>query len=258
MARKSKYMTGVPFTAEVSDAIRHHVGAGRELENARKDAFEDRNAAVEEINDIADEDSDEAHEARTRHSKAIIQIDSLTERIAWHNKQVKQFVEKADEPELDFMYDMPPDAKAESKKKAEAEQMKLGGQRDDRPVGGSNLPKTQAGAPAHERGVGKPGKKPRPAAPDASMGEGHNEHFNVSVNELDCREDIKGKLILVGLNTVADVVRAAEKSADPVAELEHLAVLTDAAAKNLWKSVTKFRSEHRKAAAAAEKEGAIL
>mgnify|MGYP006921293161 CR=1 FL=1 len=253
MARKSKYMTGKPFTPEVSDAIRHHVGVGRELENARKDAFEDRNAAVEEINEIADEDSDEAHEARTRHSKAIIQIDSLTERIAWHNKQVKQFVEKADEPELDFMYDMPPDAKAEAKKKADAEQMKLG---DGKPVGGRGLPAAGPGSPAHERGVGKPGKKPAASA-DASRGDGHNEHFKVHVNELDMQERLIGLCVTAGIVHVIDFIELMNECPT----VPDICVRTNWDAKDvkaIVAAVEKFRKKHRKAAAEVEKEGAIL
>ncbi len=261
MPKKSKYMTGKPFTAEVSDAIRHHVGAGRELENARKDAFEDRNAALEEINEIDDEESDEALEARSRHSKAIQQIDSLSERISWHTSQVKKMVEKPDEPELEFMYDMPPEdavKKAAEKKKAGADQMKIGGgAHDNRPVGGRNLPAAGAGSPAHERGIGKPGKKPKPASPDASLGDGHNEHFKVHVNELDMPERVIGLCVKAELVQILDVVNLmAECPTVP-----DLCVKLDWDAKDakaLTAAVEKFRKKHRQAASAVEKKGAIL
>lgn len=50
--KRSKFDKPDPFMLEVCNAIRHHVGSRIELESKRKAAFENRDAALAEINDV--------------------------------------------------------------------------------------------------------------------------------------------------------------------------------------------------------------
>ena len=50
--KRSKFDKPDPFMLEVCNAIRHHVGSRVELESKRKAAFENRDAALAEINDV--------------------------------------------------------------------------------------------------------------------------------------------------------------------------------------------------------------
>lgn len=145
MAKKSKHMSGQAFSIAVCDAIRHHVGEVKALESKRSNAFDDRDAAIEELGEMEGE-SDEAHELKCRHSDAIVLIDALSSRIKWHRGQIEDLVEKADEPSLDFMYEMPAEPTKKDPKQGELKDVA----KDARPVG-------------------RPGK-PKPEAPDPSKG----------------------------------------------------------------------------------------
>ena len=216
---KSKHMKGTPFDAKVCDAIRHHIGERLVLEVKRGKAFEDRDAALAEIAEIESRDCREYGELCRRHSEAVQAIETLGKSVKWHQNQVDELVEKADEPQLDFMYDPPEEP---------TKQLKLAGV-----------------AP-----VGKPGR-PRPEGPDPSLGDGVDEHLRASVNELDCREDIKGKLIDAGFTTVGRVAAAIDQEQD-------LAVLLNASKSTVhavMKSVKAYREKHRRAAMETERAG---
>ena len=118
--KRSKFDKPAPFMLEVCNAIRHHVGSRVELESRRKGAFESRDAAIAEINDVraamilgdgADRSKakleDELLHAQARHSQAITEIDELQKTIRWHASQIDEMVTRADEPELDVLYEMP-------------------------------------------------------------------------------------------------------------------------------------------------------
>lgn len=175
-AKKSKHMTGKAFTIDVCDAVRHHVGCRKVLESNRKKAFEDRDAAIAELNDLKDKHSPEALKIKERHSDAIIQIDDLSTRIKFHSNQVDELVEKADEPEFEFMYDLEDTLEKE----------------DDRPVGKPGTPKPVKG------------KKGEPV-PEAEQPEGYNQHLTASVNELGCNDSAKQKLIDGGFVTIGQL-----------------------------------------------------
>lgn len=222
MSKKSKHMTGKAFSVEVCDAIRHHIGERKALESKRVNAFEDRDAALEAKRDIDDHDCGEYLEACKRHSDAIAAIDGLSASIKWHRNQIDDLVDKADEPQLDFMYHPP----AEDHK---PKQLKLAGEQPETlPVGR----------------VGKPGK-PRPEAPDPSKGDGVDEHLNASVQELDCREDLKAKLTAAGLTTVGRVIAAIE---DKEKDLRDVINVGENLASAIKKAVKAYRAKHRKAA----------
>lgn len=100
------------------------------------------------------------------------------------------------------------------------------------------------------RPVGRPGPKPKPETPDPSKGDGVEEHLKASVNELDVNESIKSKLLECGLTTVGRVVVFLEDTTKDHREILNCGENVFSAIK---KSVGKFRTAHRKAAAAAEK-----
>jgi hypothetical protein len=236
-SKKSKHSKDEAFSLDVSNAIRHHTGERKALESKRVIAFEDRDAALEEKNELDDKGSDAYLEACRRHSDAIGEIDRLSSQIKWHRNQIDELVEKADEPQLDFMYEPP----VEPVKK-DPRQMKLGdglGQGEKK---------------ADTRPVGRPGPV-KPAAPSPEMGvAGVDEHLQASVNELDIREDLKGLLIKSHMPTVNVVVGWMEKSngTNPVGtEAENLASGCDGidlkGAKAICKAVKAFRAAHRNA-----------
>lgn len=94
------------------------------------------------------------------------------------------------------------------------------------------------------RPVGRPGK-PKPEAPDPSKGDGVDEHLNASVAELDCRENVKGKLIDAGLTTVGRVVAVLE---DDKQDLRDLLNCGENVASEIKKAVKQYRDKHRRAA----------
>ena len=231
-AKQSKHMKDVAFSLEVCNAIRHHIGERMALDSKRVIAFEDRDAAIEEKNEIDDHESDAYFEACRRHSDAIAAIDSLNARIKWHRNQVDEMVEKADSPQLDFMYEPP----VEPAKK-DPRQMKIG---DGLGEGEKK---------ADTRPVGRPGPA-KPAAPSPEMGDGVDEHLKTSVNELDLREDIKGKLIKHQFNTVHQLVAQmacqGESEADALMSVVEDS-MTLAECKAVCKAVKTFRVKHRDA-----------
>lgn len=103
------------------------------------------------------------------------------------------------------------------------------------------------------RPVGRPGPKPKPEQPDASKGDGVDEHLNASVNELNITGVDKAALINAGFKTIGQVVAAAEKADNAIQEIARLTNVSEPFAKAIWVAVKKFRKTHRQAAAAAEK-----
>ncbi len=100
------------------------------------------------------------------------------------------------------------------------------------------------------RPVGRPGPKPKPETPDPSKGDGVDEHLNASVNELDLRENLKGKLIAAGLTTVGRVAAILDDVAKSIRDELNCG---ENIASEIKASVKKFRKEHRSAAMKVEK-----
>lgn len=212
--KKSKFATGKPFAVEVADAMRHHVGTRKVLENNRKNAFEDRDAALAELASLKDKHSPDALKVKERHSDAVCQIEDLSKRIKFHSNQLDDLVENADAPELEFMYDMPDEPAIKEDK--DQQQFK---------------------------GVGRPGKKPA-AAPDPGQGTGVDEHLRVSINELDIAENVRGKILKAGYEQVIQVVMLLDQNS-----VDHRRVLdlNENQYSALKKSIEAFRAKHTKA-----------
>src|SRR3990167_60427 len=64
----------IPFSLEVSNAIRHHVGRRKDLESKRKSALNDRDAALDDKHSLKDKGSKEYLDASHRHSDAVASI----------------------------------------------------------------------------------------------------------------------------------------------------------------------------------------
>ena len=186
----NKWATQKPFPIEVCDTLRFHIGSRDVAENNRKNAFADRDAALEEKTECRDRESPEYKTACINHSDAVQRIEALQTEIAWHNKQIGVIVANADKPQqLELSLEMP----EAPKKKVDKDQMEFGeGEKKVKPVG-------------------RPGPV-KPGHPDASLGDGVAEHLKVSVLELDLPENLKGKLRKLGYETVGSVIVAIDKA----------------------------------------------
>jgi hypothetical protein len=225
MAKKdNKWATGKPFSIEICDTLRFHVGAREVAENNRKNAFADRDAALDEIAELKDPKSPEYIQAKCNHSDAILRIDSLNNEIKWHNTQIGDIVGNADKPQqLELSLEVP---EPKPRKKDDG-QLELGeGEKQTKPVG-------------------RPGPV-RPEQPDPSLADGEDQHLAASVHELDVREDIKGKLIDAGLTKIAHLAKICD-GPDAVHEMGSKANCDVTVAMALIASVKSYRSKHRKA-----------
>lgn len=210
MSKKSKFMTGVAFPVQICDAIRHHIGTEKVLESKRKIAFEDRDAAVAELEELEDHDSPEAMKLKGRHSDATLQIDSLDKQMRFHRNQVKELVEKPDEPKLDFEYEMPPEP-------AKPKQLKLGeGEKDDRPVG---------------------------RKPEAPVPVGENQHLAASITELGLADHVCANLKKQGFETVNHLVMHQNKGKRFI----EIHAISEVGAKDIEKALSAYLKKHNKA-----------
>lgn len=237
-AKKTKFDKSEPFFLQVCNAIRFHVGRQKELEGERAEAFDARDAALAELREIearrsgGDDDeptlsAEEIVELKAKHSDAVCKIEDLRSRISWHHKQVIDLVTKADTPGLDILYERP---------ESPSEPVKA---------------KEPAGDAAEGKGVGRPGSKPKPIAPDPALADGVDQHLATSINELDMPERVKGLLINAGLLKVGNLIDIIDADKDIGAE----ANLSAKQAEDVKKAVAAFRRKHRKAAREAEREG---
>lgn len=221
--RANKFATGKPFSIKVSDAIRFHLGERKALESKRKRAFEDRDNALAELNKCRG--TPEADHWKVKHSDAVLELYELDASIKWHTKQVAEIVEKADDPQMELEFDVPAEAKFPKPAKK---------------------PEAPTPAPANDtRPVGRPGK----SAADPARAVGVDEHLAVSVNELDMRDDLKGKLNAAGVEKISQLVLIVD---DPAVDLVAAIDCSEAEAKAIKKALKSYRSEHRQAARDAE------
>lgn len=183
MAKTSKHAKKEPFPLDVSNLIRHHQGEIKARESQRVGAFEDRDAALAELEELKASDSPEAREAKIRHSDAERRIERLVARIKWHRKQLAEAIDGADEGKLKFMYDIDDDEDAQltlhKPKKADKPE------EPEKP----------------KRPVGRPRKESEPTTP------GLDEHLAADVNELDCNDQCKSKLKEAGFETIGDIAK---------------------------------------------------
>lgn len=104
--------------------------------------------------------------------------------------------------------------------------------------------------PKDDRPVGVKPEEPVPV--------GENQHLASSINELDVREDIKGKLIAAGVTTMAGLFARLEHDDISGTGISELANITPELAKSVVAAAKKWQKAQRKAAIEVEKEGAIL
>lgn len=191
--------------------------------------------ARSELNELGakDETSEEFRIAAARKERCLRVRDFLKDRLNTLSDKIDAAVAKAakGENELLDVFD-----RSEFVAKPKAEDL-------------YQLPKPEA--PADPRPVGRVGKpgKTRPEAPDPSKGDGVDEHLNASVQELDCRENIKAKLTAAGLTTIGRVVAAIENKKT---DLRDVIDVGENIASEIKKAVKAFRARHRKAALEAD------
>lgn len=227
MSKKSKHAKGTAFSVEVCDAIRHHVGEIAALESKRKNAFADRDAAIESLSQLKDHSSKESITAKSMHSDAVREIDALSCGIKWHRGQIDAIVGQVDAPQLDLPFD-PPD---EDDDLEDDKQLKL---KDDRPVG---------------RVGGKPGPV-KPAKPDPAVGTGQDEHLSASISELSITDHTRDKITAAGYQTVRQVIEVLE---DKKRDACDVFGITYKQLETLMAQVQKYRKAHRKAMVEAER-----
>lgn len=196
------YAFDTPFTLNVSNGVRFHLGTINVLEANRKTRFGDRDAAYELIQSTSDQDK---INAKAQHSDAIVDIARLDRLIKWHRSQVYELVRDAD-TKLDFKPVLTPplavtDPAAAKKQAQEDEdsdepgdvegQLKLAGVVDDEHHDDDD--------DATLRPVG------RIESQAESLPTGVNQHLTASVNELDINDGLKHKLIANEIATMADL-----------------------------------------------------
>lgn len=104
----------------------------------------------------------------------------------------------------------------------------------------------------------RPVGRPKAETPEPPIAEGENQHLKASVNELDCIEKHKGKLINAGITTMGRLFEIMESDSIEALMLSEKADVTPAAARQIVAAATKWKKAHRKAAREAESEGPIL
>lgn len=115
----SRHAQSEPFSLVVCNAIRHHVAELAEATRARKLAFEERDVALEALDDNPDD-----HAEKERHSDAVRKIETISKRIKWHQGQIEKTVAEADSPGFDFVYEMPEDREI-ARRRADAKQGRI-------------------------------------------------------------------------------------------------------------------------------------
>jgi hypothetical protein len=79
-----------------------------------------------------------------------------------------------------------------------------------------------------------------------------DEHLKAHVNELDCREDLKGKLVSAGLTTIGAVAYIIDGDGD----LRDKAEINENQASEIKRAVKAYRKKHRSAAREVESAAA--
>lgn len=223
---KSKFATGKSFPVKACDAIRHHLGMIKSLESKRINAFKDRDAAlIDKRAAVLDKDSDEYKGACTRHSDAIDLIDSSKRQKAWHDKQIDDLVDNADDAnKFDFMYDPPPEViappiKAAAGEPEEDEDEELP-EPDHRPVG-RIAPKGTAS----------------PTAPPV------RPFDHVEIDKLDVSERAKAALRREGLTTVGHLSIESLKAKFGSGRLTSIGGITPGDEQDLAKAIQELEAK---------------
>lgn len=221
MAKKSPHTKKEPFSLEVSNLIRHHTGEIASLMSKRKTAFEDRDHLEGQIAK-AEQAGQQAVDVKAKHSDQIRLIDQLQADIKWHRDELQRVAEEADNPQLEVLYERPPEPPPLEPKAPSAD------------------------VPGQLRLAGTDGKAEKPAVPAAA---GVDEHLKATVAELQLEKTLTEKLIAQGFTTIGALAKAIDAEGDLLGH-----GLSGPQSSKVVKAVGSFRAEHRKAMRAAEGE----
>jgi hypothetical protein len=239
---KSPHAKSTPFSPEVCNAIRHHLGEIAALESKRDIAFEDRDHASEDLAKhhaavaLGEPDGlsiDEVTQYKSQHSDAVREIDELKDAIKFHNAELARTVKNADTPGLEVMLERPLPPPTLKKPDSDADapgQLVLG---EDSPSG--------QGLGSQEKG--DQGKDDGDVLqPDFHIPAGVDQHLQASVRELQLDEKITNRLIELGFITIGRVAALLDSGA----MLDDCG-MTGPQASTVTAAVNKYRAVHRKA-----------
>ena len=174
---KSAHAKGTAFPVAVCDAIRHHIGEIKVLEAERLEAFNRRDAAIEQKKALKDRDSKEYYSAARDHSDAVDDIEAKDTVIKFHRGEIARVVKQSDDPQLELKLE-PPDP--------EAEQL---------PLNPDDVPKKKRKDVAID--PAKPvGRVPKTVDP-----------LDRPIGDLDLRQDIRSRLATSTFKTVRELAR---------------------------------------------------
>lgn len=216
-----------PFPANPCERLRRLVALRQQCETNRKAMFTARDHAFNERARTSDGEKSKRERLESDYGKAVMEIERLKNTIKWCNDEIDSTVTNADDGKLFDSADL--DVPDFTKPKDE----------DEEDEGdGSDLPTSAA----EVKTVGRPGKV-KPDMADPAMGAGIDEHLKASVNELDCREDLKGKLVAAGLLTIGDVAAMIDAKTD----LREKVDCGEKIASEIKKAVEAYRKKHCRA-----------
>lgn len=222
-----------PFPAVTCERIRRLLAERAKSEEERREMFEARDKSREDLAALTRAQLDGAkaspqkqQQIEADYGRCILEIDRLAKTIKWCNNEISAAVKNADKPGL---FD-DADVKVPDFRNPESEEPEDGD--------GEGAPKK-----TETRPVGRPGKKPpatEPALPD-----GEDQHLNASVNELDLREDLKGKLLAAGIEKVGTLQECVIGGKD----IQVIVSVSEKDEKLIAAACVKFIKAHRKAKA---------
>jgi hypothetical protein len=239
--KKSKYAQGTSFIVEVCDAIRHHTGMRRALESQRENAFGDRDAALSDKREARGVHDADFAKACQRHSDAVEKIKSLEAQIKWHQSQLDDLVENADEPKLEILYEMP--AEPDRVPASHRHQLTLA-----TPPAPPHEPKARTPEPPaarpERRPVGRPKAELRPQ--DPALPPGEDQHLASPIVELELRDQLKVLCIDAGFSSIAGLARLVD-GPDAMAAISEKVNVSTTDAGTIIAAVAAFRAKHRDA-----------
>jgi len=182
----------------------------------RSDLFKERDALDEQIDECEDKEGEECQRLKASQYDVCRKIDRLRILVKFFDDQIGSIITRSAKGDHDFMDD-PIDAPDSLFTK----------KRDEK-----------AGPPKDVPAVGE--------IPDASKGEGVDEHLNASPSELDIPDRLARDCILAGYDTIGKIARAMDND-EPLAITED-----DEKIEQVRRAVKKYRKTHRKAMMEAE------
>lgn len=219
------------FPGVVCQRLRNLVDVRTKAENHRKKLFDKRDKLEEEISELDKKGKkSEVQELKSQCYDVIKEIDKDRKTISWCNGEISEAVEKADEPKLwnTADVDVPNFEEEDEEEKEDPDQTTIG----------------KPGTPKPRKGKGQ-------QEPEAAQPEGFNQHLNASVNELDCNDAAKQKLIDAGFVTIGQINAFINGGKDLRAKLN----VGETVFSTIMRSFKKFLKEHTAADQEATADG---